>query len=116
MVILSRQIATLFESQVSALRVFKLLGSESKNRLLKEALAGIVDDIQAGNTISTSLGKHGKIFTPFYVNMVRAGEESGKLDQTFSYLADHLDRSYEITSKAKMLLFTRLLSYSHLLP
>ncbi|MEK7589840.1 MAG: type II secretion system F family protein [Patescibacteria group bacterium] len=101
MVILSRQIATLFESQVSALRVFKLLGSESKNRLLKEALAGIVDDIQAGNTISTSLGKHGKIFTPFYVNMVRAGEESGKLDQTFSYLADHLDRSYEITSKAK---------------
>jgi len=100
-VILSRQIATLFESQVSALRVFKLLGSESKNKLLKEALADVVDDIQAGNTISTALGKHEKIFTPFYVNMVKAGEESGQLDQTFSYLADHLDRSYAVTSKAK---------------
>lgn len=100
-VILSRQIATLFESQVSAVRVFKLLGSESKNRLLRSALSDVVDDIQAGNTISTALEKHGKIFSPFYVNMVRAGEESGKLDQTFSYLADHLDRSYAVTSKAK---------------
>lgn len=100
-VILSRQISTLFEAQVSALRVFKLLGSESKNRLLKKALTEVVDDLQAGNTISKSLSKHNKIFSPFYVNMVRAGEESGKLDKTFTYLADYLDRSYEVTSKAK---------------
>ena len=100
-VILSRQISTLFEAQVSALRVFKLLGTETKNRLLSKALSDVVDDIQAGNTISVALGKHKKIFTPFYINMVRAGEESGKLDETFMYLADYLDRSYEITSKAK---------------
>jgi type IV pilus assembly protein PilC len=100
-VILSRQISTLFEAQVSALRVFKLLGAETKNRLLKKALVDVVDDLQAGNAISTALGKHNKIFTPFYVNMVKAGEESGKLDQTFTYLADYLDRSYEVTSKAK---------------
>ena len=37
----------------------------------------------------------------FYVNMVKAGEESGKLDETFSYLADYLDRTYEVTSKAR---------------
>lgn len=100
-VILSRQISTLFEAQVSALRVFKLLGSESKNKLLKKALTEVVDDLQAGNTISKSLSRHSKIFSPFYVNMVRAGEESGKLDKTFTYLADYLDRSYEVTSKAK---------------
>jgi type IV pilus assembly protein PilC len=100
-VILSRQIATLFESQVSALRVFKLLGAESENKLLRRALSKVVDDLQAGNTISTALGKHNKIFTPFYVNMVKAGEESGKLDETFSYLADYLDRSYEVSFKAK---------------
>ncbi|MBL7045232.1 MAG: type II secretion system F family protein [Parcubacteria group bacterium] len=100
-VILSRQISTLFEAQVSALRVFKLLGVESKNKLLKSALSDVVDDLQAGNTISKALSKHSKIFTPFYVNMVKAGEESGKLDQTFTYLADYLDRSYEVTSKAK---------------
>ncbi|MFQ5661975.1 MAG: type II secretion system F family protein [Candidatus Paceibacteria bacterium] len=100
-VILSRQIATLFESQVSALRVFKLLGAESSNKMLRSALTEVVDDLQSGSTISKALGKHNKIFTPFYVNMVKAGEESGKLDKTFSYLADYLDRTYEVTSKAK---------------
>jgi type IV pilus assembly protein PilC len=47
------------------------------------------------------LAKHKGVFSAFYVNMVRAGEESGKLDETFMYLADYLDRTYEVTSKAK---------------
>lgn len=101
MVILSRQIATLFEAQVSALRIFQLLASENDSEQLKRVLVEVSDDIQSGNSISKSLGKHPKVFSDFYVNMVRAGEESGKLDATFIFLADHLDRTYEITSKAR---------------
>lgn len=101
LVILSRQIATLFEAQVSALRIFQLLATENDSEQLKRVLVEVSDDIQSGNSISKSLGKHPKVFSDFYVNMVRAGEESGKLDQTFIFLADHLDRTYEITSKAR---------------
>jgi len=100
-VILSRQIATLFNAQVSVLRVFRLLAAESENPVLRKKLSVIATDIQAGSSISQALAKHNKIFSDFYVNMVKAGEESGKLNDTFSYLADHLDRSYELTSKAK---------------
>jgi type IV pilus assembly protein PilC len=100
-VILSRQIATLFEAQVSALRVFRLLATETQNQVLQEALIDISDDLQSGSAISAAMGKHPEIFTTFYVNMVRAGEETGKLDQTFAYLADYLDRTYEVTSKAR---------------
>ncbi|OGD68237.1 hypothetical protein A2996_02940 [Candidatus Campbellbacteria bacterium RIFCSPLOWO2_01_FULL_34_15] len=100
-VILSRQISTLFEAQVSVLRVFRLLASESENPVLRKKLAIIADDLQAGSSISQALSKHPKVFSNFYVNMVRAGEESGKLNETFMYLANHLDRSYELTSKAK---------------
>lgn len=100
-VILSRQIATLFAAQVSALRVFRLLSSESENPTLGRKLQEVADDIQAGATISKALSKHNKVFSEFYVNMVRAGEESGKLDETFNYLADYLDRNYAVTSKAK---------------
>ncbi len=100
-VILSRQMATLFESQVSALRVFKLLGTEAENPTLQKHLLQIVDDLQGGMSISESLSKHPTIFSDFYVNMVRAGEESGHIDQSFSYLADYMDRTYEVTSKAK---------------
>jgi type IV pilus assembly protein PilC len=100
-VMLSRQMCTLFEAQVSALRAFRLLATEARTQLLSEKLTEVANDIQSGSSISTSLGKHPDVFSAFYVNMVKAGEESGKLDETFSYLADYLDRNYEITQKAR---------------
>lgn len=100
-VILSRQMSTLFESQVSALKVFKLISEEAENPTLRKHLLQIVDDLQGGASISGSLAKHPKIFSDFYVNMVKAGEESGKIDETFLYLADYMDRTYEVASKAK---------------
>ncbi len=100
-VILSRQISTLFEAQVSALRVFRLLAAEVDNKKLATVLSTVGDDIQGGSPISKALARHPKVFAPFYVNMVRAGEESGKLSETFIYLADYLDRSYDVMSKAE---------------
>jgi type IV pilus assembly protein PilC len=100
-VLLSRQLATLFEAQVSALRVFRLLAEQAEKPFLRKALTEIGDDLQSGTSISKALAKHPKVFSDFYVNMVRAGEESGKLDQTFLFLADYIDRSYELTGKAR---------------
>jgi type IV pilus assembly protein PilC len=100
-VILSRQISTLFEAQVSALRVFRLLAAEVDNKALSDVLTQVSDDIQGGSPISKALSRHPKVFSGFYVNMVKSGEESGKLSETFIYLADYLDRSYEVASKAQ---------------
>ncbi len=100
-VILSRQLSTLFQAQVSALRIFRLLSSETENPTLARNLTVIADDLQAGSAISAALGKHPKVFSEFYVSMVKAGEESGKLDETFLYLADYLDRAYDLSSKVK---------------
>lgn len=100
-VILSRQIATLFEAQVSALRIFRLLATEVDNPHLAIVLSTVGDDIQGGSPISKALARHPQVFSAFYINMVRAGEESGKLSETFIYLADYLDRSYDLASKAE---------------
>ncbi|MFH1626945.1 MAG: type II secretion system F family protein [bacterium] len=100
-VILSRQMATLFGAQVSALRIFQLLAMQSENRLLRKKLKEMVDDLQAGSSISGAFNRHSDVFSSFYINMVKAGEESGNLNQTFAYLADYLDRTYEITTKVK---------------
>lgn len=100
-VILSRQIATLFEAQVSALRVFRLLAVEVENKQLRNVLARIGDDLQAGSSISRALSNHPDVFSAFYVNMVRAGEETGSLDKAFLYLAGYLDRQYQVSSKAR---------------
>jgi len=100
-VMLSRQIATLFEAQVSALRIFRLLSAETENPTLRARLVEVANDLQSGSNISDALAKHPKIFSKFFVSMVRTGEETGKLDKTFAYLADYIDRTYEVTSKAK---------------
>lgn len=100
-VMLSRQIATLFEAKVSVLATFQLLSSESENPIIQQKLAEVTDDIKGGTSISDAMARQPELFSPFYVSMVKAGEESGKLSETFNFLADYLDRSYELVSKAK---------------
>lgn len=100
-VILSRQLATLFGAQVSALRVFQLMATETENPKLARKLSDIVNDLQGGSSIAGALEKHPDVFSSFYISMVRAGEESGRLDEVLLFLADYLDRTYEVTQKAK---------------
>ena len=100
-VIISRQISTLFEAQVSALKAFTMLATNVENKLLRSYLNQICDDLQAGVSISGALSKYPDVFSDFYVNMVKAGEETGKLNQTFAFLADYLYRQYALTSKTK---------------
>jgi len=100
-VILSRQIATLFEAQVSALKAFSMLATNTENPLLSQKLTQIADDLQSGVSISGALAKHPDVFSEFYVNMVKTGEETGKLNQVFNHMADYLDRQYALTSKTR---------------
>ncbi|OHA12897.1 MAG: hypothetical protein A2909_02145 [Candidatus Tagabacteria bacterium RIFCSPLOWO2_01_FULL_39_11] len=100
-VILSRQLATLFEAKVPVLETFKVLASEAEKPVLKKHLIGIIEDIEGGISMSQAMARHPIIFSNFYINMVRSGEESGKLDEIFAYLADYLERSYELTAKVK---------------
>lgn len=100
-VILSRQIATLFEAQVSALKAFTMLAGNTESKLLARKLTEVTDDLEAGVSISGALAKHPEIFSNFYVNMVKVGEETGKLNETFLHLADYLDRQYSLTSKTR---------------
>ena len=100
-VILSRQIATLFEAQVSALRVFRLLSAEAENPKMQRILNEVSDELQGGSSISRALAKHPDVFSSFYISMVKSGEESGTLEKVFMYLAAYLDRMYQVVSKAK---------------
>lgn len=100
-VILSRQISTLFEAQVSALKAFTMLAANTEKKLLSHKLTQIGDDLQAGSSISEALARHPDVFSDFYVNMVRMGEETGKLNQVFLHLSEYLDRQYSLTSKTR---------------
>ncbi len=100
-VLMSKQASTLFEAQVSAVKTFELLGENAESKGIKTALAQVTEDIRGGTSISGAMAKQPKVFSDFYVNMVRAGEESGKLTDTFTFLAEYLERNYALTSKTK---------------
>lgn len=100
-VILSRQLSTLFEAKIPAMESFRLLADETENPVLQATLAEVIDDIHSGISMSQAMAKHPNVFSKFYVGMVRSGEESGRIDETFSYLADYLERSYELITKAR---------------
>ncbi|TSD02046.1 MAG: Uncharacterized protein Athens071424_209, partial [Parcubacteria group bacterium Athens0714_24] len=100
-VIFSRQLATFFEAKVSTMASFKMLITETDNPVLRRVVASVLDDVQGGVSLSQAMSKHPDAFSRFYVSMVKSAEESGKLDETFTYLADYMERSYELSSKAK---------------
>ncbi len=101
MVMFSNEVSILFSSHVSILRIFRLLAEGTDNPVLQRTLNEIADDAQGGESLSSAMGKHPTVFSEFYVNMVKAGEESGKLSETFAYLASYMERNYALTSKTK---------------
>lgn len=100
-VIFSRQLATLFEARIPVVEALKTLMGEAEKPALKQVIAEILDDVAGGMSLSQAMGKHPQAFSSFYVNLVRSGEESGKLQEIFTYLADYMERSYYLTSKAR---------------
>jgi type II secretory pathway component PulF len=100
-VILSRQLSTLFEAKVPIVESFKVLISETESIKLKKHLTELLDDIEGGLSLSGAMARHPEAFSKFYVAMVKSGEESGKLEEIFLFLADYLERSYELSHKAR---------------
>ena len=100
-VVLSRQLATLFEAKIAVMDSLRLLAGQVANARLKESLTEIIENIKGGSSLSLAMSKHPDIFSVFYINMIKSGEESGKLEEIFGSLADHLERSYELSSKTK---------------
>jgi len=101
LVVFSRQVATLFQARVSTLEVFRVLASETENAKLGTVLNDVADSIQGGSSMAQAFGRHPDVFSLLFVNMVRAGEESGKLGEVFEQLADHLERSHDLITRTR---------------
>lgn len=101
LVIFTRQLSTLFGAKVPVVQALRTLANESQNENFRVIIADIVDRVGGGATLSMALGEHTDVFSPFYVHLVRSGEESGKLEDTFDFLAGYLERAEYLASKAK---------------
>jgi len=97
--IFSRQLSIMIESNVPPAEAVEALGDQTKNNYFKEIIYEIARDIREGSQLSKAIGKHPKVFTVFYINMVKSGEVSGNLPSILEKVASHLENEYEIRSK-----------------
>ena len=97
----SRQLAIMFKAQVSILESLESIANQTTNKGFREKIFSMSEDIQGGTALSATLSKYPKIFSTFYVSMVKRGEALGSLSDVLEYLADHLEREHDLSQKLK---------------
>jgi type IV pilus assembly protein PilC len=101
LVIFSRQFSVMISANVPVVESLVILIDQTNNLSLKNMIAEIAFEVDAGSFLSDAFAKRPKIFTEFFVNIVRSGETSGKLDEVLNYLADEMEKSYDMIAKVK---------------
>ncbi|MBQ9694691.1 MAG: type II secretion system F family protein [Kiritimatiellae bacterium] len=101
LMIFTRQLATLVDAGLPLLRGLRVLHRQTTNEAMKEALAGMLETVETGNTFSESLANYPKIFNNLYVNMVKAGEAGGVLETVLNRLAEFMEKAEKIKNKVK---------------
>ncbi len=104
-VMISRQLAVMVESKIPIVESLQTLSRQLQQKTLKEKVLAIADKVEGGTPLSKALSDFPEIFSKFYISMVKSGEASGKLSETLTYLADHLERDYEFKQKVKGAMF-----------
>jgi len=99
--IFSRELSIMFKSEVPLVESLRAIGEQTKAVVLKEKIMEMAEQVESGTAFSTALEKHKEAFSSFYINMVRSGEASGTLSDVLNYLADHVERDYELSGKLK---------------
>lgn len=101
LVVFSRQLATMVESGINLVQALNILGEQAENKTLAAVTMKIREDIEGGASLHEALDKHPKIFSTLYVNMVKAGETSGLLDEILDRVATYLEKSSALQRKVK---------------
>lgn len=100
-VVFTRQLSTLIEADVPLAEGMRTLALQSDNPAFSKIIGEVSDDLEGGSSLSAAFAKHPKLFSQFFVKLVRSGEISGRLQQSLLYLADYLERSAAIAGKVK---------------
>ncbi len=104
-IVFSRQLATLYQSGVPFGKSIDSLMEFSRNKAFKGVLAEIKKDVEGGQTLSSSLAKHPKVFSEIYVNMVAVGETTGLLYDILMRMATILEKQEALKTKVKSATF-----------
>src|SRR3954447_12064129 len=99
--VFSRQFATLVASGMPMLRTLSTLEEQSKDEEIKEAVAGMRADVEAGSTLEQAMERHPRVFDRLFRAMVRSGEQSGRLEEALDRIAFQVEKTDALRRQVK---------------
>jgi type IV pilus assembly protein PilC len=101
LVVATRQLATMIEAGMVLSEAIDILADQQPNPTFKEVLSDVSRDIKSGLDLATAFRKHPETFPPLYANLIKSGEETGKLDIVLNQMADTLEKDREFRAKVR---------------
>jgi len=101
LILFSRQLATMVNAGIPLVNALDILSEQTENVKFKQIIAEVRDNVETGSSLSEGMSKHTQIFSSLFVNMVRAGESSGMLDEILDRLATYLEKTGGLQKKIK---------------
>lgn len=100
-VIFSRQLATMIDAGIPILQALEILSDQTDNKKLREVLKDVAKRVAAGTSIHKALGQHPRVFSEFFIHLLKAGEESGNIDEILERVAVYMEKSDKLARKVK---------------
>lgn len=101
LVVFSRQLSTLVAARVPILQSLRILEAQVISKGLVIVVRNLIADIESGQSLSLAMSRHPDVFGNVYISLVKSGEAAGTVSESLSYLADQLEKDYELRSKVK---------------
>ena len=99
LVVFARQLATMIDAGIPLVQGLDILSEQIEHKEFRNIVSRVRNDVETGSTLSEAIGRHPKVFSQLFVNMVRAGESSGMLDDIMDRLAGYLEKSSALQRK-----------------
>ncbi len=99
LVLFSRQLSTLISARVPIIQALRILQDQITGKYLVSIINDLISAVENGDSLSNALAKYQNVFGNVYVNLVMSGEASGSLDKSLGYLADQMEKDYELKGK-----------------
>jgi type IV pilus assembly protein PilC len=100
LIVFARQLSTLLEARLPLNNALKILYEQTTSPALKTAISQVTEDVDAGISFSQALARQDKVFPDYYIEMVRAAEVTGNLNEVSTFLADYTEKEGDLASKA----------------
>ncbi len=101
LVVVSRTLSVMVSASVPLTESLRNISRQTDNPRLRKLLTDVASEVEGGGRLSDALEKYPKVFSGFFVNMIRSGETSGQLSEVLEYLADQQEKDFDLAAKLK---------------